>query len=82
MQNRFSLSVTFPHNDKNLTWKSKESKKHHTLENSKGQEVLVIKKKSYQTIEIETFQSIDPLTIFVIGLSEIVGPHDEPFGGF
>lgn len=77
-----SLSATFPHKGKNMTLNSKISKKNIVFQNSKGETVLKITKKSYQTYELDTLQSIDPLMIFIISLSAIIGPHDEPFGGF
>ncbi|KAK8840394.1 hypothetical protein M9Y10_030955 [Tritrichomonas musculus] len=89
--NHFSLSVNFPNKGKEVTWRPKKydlkknpkkSKRDCSLENSKGQTVLSLKKKSNHLFEIDTLQSIDPLMIFVIGISGIIGPHDEPFGGF
>ena len=97
--NHFSLSVTFPHENKNVTWNpinskhflnfqgeyttnQKKSKRNFVLANSKGQTVLIFKKMSNKEFEIETLQTIDPLFIFAIGLSGIIGPHDKPFGGF
>lgn len=90
--NHFSLSVTFPNKGRNVTWApkkfdnkktpNKRSKKDCVLANSDGQTVFIFKKKSNDLFQIQTIQSIDPLIIFAIGLSAIIGPHDGPFGGF
>lgn len=93
--NRFMISVSFRNNGEKVEWKPKKninrknnpelklkSKRDFVLENSERKTVFVFRKKSNDLFEIETVQSIDPLIIFTIGLSAIIGPHDGPFGGF
>lgn len=103
--NYLSLSVTFPNNDKKVTWIPKKpkfdfitnkyylnfqgeynrnpqrSKKNIVLANEDDHTVFILRKMSDCLFEYETLESIDPLTLFSIGLSGIVGPYDDHLNG-
>lgn len=57
------------------------SKKNIVLANEDDHTVFILRKMSDCLFEYETLESIDPLTLFSIGLSGIVGPYDDHLNG-
>lgn len=51
------------------------------LQNDNGHVTMITRKMSPTVYEVECLPVVDKLTIFAIGLSEIVGPYFDPWMG-
>lgn len=58
-----------------------KSGKNIVLANSNGHTAFIVRKMTEDMFELEALPSINPLIIFTIGLSDIVGPYEDQFGG-
>lgn len=56
-----------------------KSKKNIALQNAKGNPTFILRKMSSHVYEIECLPIVDPLIIFTIGLSDIIGPSPYLF---
>ena len=54
------------------------SKKNIVLQNDNGSTTFIVRKMDEDMFEIECLPLIDPLIIFTIGLSDIIGPYIDP----
>ncbi|KAK8887498.1 hypothetical protein M9Y10_038546 [Tritrichomonas musculus] len=57
------------------------STKNTVLQNDNGHVTMIIRKMSPTVYEVECLPVVDKLTVFAIGLSEIVGPYFDPWMG-
>ena len=52
-----------------------QSKKNLLLKNKAGHPTFLVRKMDKKTYEIECLPSLNPLIIFALGISDIVGPY-------
>lgn len=55
-----------------------KSRKNIVLQNQVGQTTFIVRKMENNLFEVECLPVIDPLIVFTIGLSDIVGPYNGP----
>lgn len=56
------------------------SKKNIVLQNKKGNPTFIVRKMDTDHYEVECSALLDPLNAFTIGLSDIIGPYNDPCG--
>ena len=74
VENRFYLDLRGMWNHSSI-----KSKKNIILQNLSGDEALIVRKIDNNLYEIEASPIYDPLLIFSIGLSDIIGPYVDYF---
>lgn len=57
------------------------SSKNIVLQNKQGNSTFIVRKMNPNVFEIECLPIIDPLVVFTIGLSDIIGPYDDGWSG-
>ena len=89
VRNQFSLTTSFVIGGETVTWSPRtidsalsgefnrpsiQSKRNMILKNQDGEPVFFVRKVENDVFEVESLPTIDPLIVFVIGVSQIVGP--------
>lgn len=72
-ENRYYLNFEGEYHHKPLN-----SKKNIVLQNSKKNKTFIIRKMEMNVYEVECLPAVDPLIAFIIGISDIVGPYNDP----
>lgn len=57
-----------------------KSSKNIVLANVQGHTTFIVRKVGYLIYEVECLPIVDPIIVFTIGLSDIVGPYLDPLG--
>ncbi|KAK8837768.1 hypothetical protein M9Y10_036306 [Tritrichomonas musculus] len=73
--NKYYLNFKGEYNHKPV-----KSSKNIVLQNSDGHATFIVRKMDFFLFEAECLPVIDPLIVFTIALSDIVGPYKDPFG--
>lgn len=55
------------------------SKKNIVLQNERGKTTFIVRKMGMYNYEVECMPLVDPLIAFIIALSDVIGPHNDPF---
>ena len=55
------------------------SKKNIVLQNKKGKKTFIVRRMNLNDYEVECLPLVDPLIAFVIAISDVIGPFNDPF---